>query len=118
MLRAIVLLAFLVSALAPTAGSAQSRPAPSPSAHAYKHAAMLHSAKPLTFTNPAQRSNATGTRSGAGCIAAGPAQTAINPITGKPQAAPAVEVPVSAGAGSVASATTHAQQTQACAQGR
>jgi hypothetical protein len=113
MLRTIVLLGFLVSASAPTAAPAQ----PSPAPRASQHTGMLHPAKPLTFTNPA-RSNATGTRSGAGCIAAGANQNGVNPITGKPQAAPFVEVPVSSGAGGVAAATTRAQQNQACVQGR
>jgi hypothetical protein len=45
------------------------------------------------------------------------AQTDVNPITGKLQAAPIIEIPVTKGGGSVASATTRAQQAQACAHG-
>lgn len=112
MLRSAGFLGFaLAVALLPVAGSAQTA-APK----AIKHDAMLHPATPMRLANPGHRSNAGGTRSGAGCIA-GVSGPSVNPITGKLQAAPVVEVPLSAGAGNVASATTHAQQTQACAHG-
>jgi hypothetical protein len=81
----------------------------------YKHNAMMHPARPMSFTNPAAHGNAAGTMTGHGCIAGAAGQNGVNPITGKAQAAPGVEIPLSKNAGTVASATTHAQQTQACA---
>jgi hypothetical protein len=56
--------------------------------------------------------------SGQGCIS-GPtavrAQNSINPITGRPQAATIVSIPIGKGSGDVASSTTRAQQAEACA---
>jgi hypothetical protein len=75
---------------------------------------------PLTLSNPNSSSN-THAMSGQGCISgptANRAQQVINPVTGKPQAAPIVEIPISKGGGSVANATTRAQQAHACAHGR
>jgi hypothetical protein len=74
-----------------------------------------------SLANPANRHTNPNTMSGSGCISGGmanAAQTRVNPINGKAQAAPIVSIPISKGSGSVASATTHAQQTQACAQTR
>jgi len=81
---------------------------------------MVHKAKPMTFSNPSGPSNPH-TMSGQGCISgptANRAQNTINPITGKSQAAPIVAIPLNKGAGSVAGATTRAQQAAACAHGR
>ena len=116
MLRAAVPSAILLAAVLSAAAFAQENAAPAP----HKHNATLHKSKPMTFRNPANRTSNSGSMTGQGCIGqnANAAQTAINPITGKPQAAPIVAVPVTKGAGTVASATQHAQQTQACAHGR
>ncbi len=86
----------------------------------HKHNATYHRSTPMTFTNPGSHSSVAGPAGGQSCIGhnANAAQTAVNPITGKAQAAPFVVVPVSNNGGSVASATTRAQQAQACAQAR
>jgi hypothetical protein len=113
MFRSLALIGlFLAGSLLPAPALAQTA-SPKP----YRHNAMLHPARPLTFTNPAPRGNAAGPMSGSGCIAAGAgaAPNAVNPITGKAQAAPVVEVPLSKDGSTVASATTRAQQAQACA---
>jgi hypothetical protein len=73
------------------------------------------------LTNPGNARNKVGTMSGAGCtsgVTANRSQLAVNPINGQAQAAPIVAVPVGKGAGSVANATTRAQQAQACAHTR
>jgi hypothetical protein len=115
MLRTAVLLSFVAFSLASVPAFAQEAlDAP------HKHNAMLHSSRPMTFTNPANRTSNAGSMNGQGCIGqnANAAQTAINPITGKAQAAPLVAVPATKGAGTVAAATAHAQQNQACAHAR
>jgi hypothetical protein len=84
----------------------------------HKHNATMHKSTPMTFTNPALPANSK-SMTGQGCIGqnANAGQTAINPITGKPQAATIVAIPVTNGSGTVASATTRSQQTTACAHG-
>jgi hypothetical protein len=113
MRRAAPPLTVLLIALLSAAAFAQASDVP------HKHNATLHHSQPMTLTNPGA-SSSTSTMSGAGCGGprANAAQTAINPITGQPQAAPIVAVPLTKGAGTVASATNHAQQAQACAHGR
>ena len=84
-------------------------------------AAMSRKVPGTTLSNPANRSTNPHAMSGQGCISgptANRAQQTVNPITGKAQAAPIVEVPLSKGAGSVANATTRAQQAHACAHTR
>jgi hypothetical protein len=117
MLRAAVPSALLLTALLGAGAFAQDDTAASAP---HKHNATLHQSKPMTFTNPAAPRSNSGSMTGQGCIGqnANASQTAINPITGKPQAAPIVAIPVSHGAGTVASATQRAQQNQACAHGR
>jgi len=80
----------------------------------HKHDAIYHKAQPMKVTTP---TGGTSTASGQSCIGhnANASQTAMNPITGQPQAAPIVEVPVTPGGGSIPSSTTRAQQAQACA---
>ena len=72
------------------------------------------------LNSPNGKSN-THSMSGQGCMS-GPtavrAQNAINPITGKPQAATIVSIPLGKGSGDIASATTRAQQAEACARSR
>jgi hypothetical protein len=118
MLRVAVPSAILLAAALSAAALGQTT-APAPAAP-HKHNATMHKSQPMTFTNPANHTANAGSMSGQGCIGqnANAAQTAINPITGKPQAAPIVVVPVTKGGGSVASATKHAQQNQACAHSR
>jgi hypothetical protein len=119
MLRVAVPSAILLAAALSAAAIAQTAPAPAAAAP-HKHNATLHKSVPMTFTNPANHTANSGSMSGQGCIGqnANAAQTAVNPITGKLQAAPIVVVPVTKGGGSVAAATQHAQQNQACAHGR
>jgi hypothetical protein len=51
-------------------------------------------------------------------IMANRAQTAVNPINGQSQAKPFISIPLNKNGGSVANATTRAQQAQACAHTR
>ena len=53
-----------------------------------------------------------------GPIMAHRAQTAVNPINGQSQAAPIISIPLGKNGGSVANATSRAQQAQACAHTR
>jgi hypothetical protein len=64
--------------------------------------------------NPGHYRNGQPRLTGAGCNGprANAALTNTNPITGRPQAAPIVQIPI--GGGNVASATNRAQQNQAC----
>jgi hypothetical protein len=73
---------------------------------------------PTTLSHPG-KAKTIPPMSGLGCIGphANAAQTAVNPITGKAQAAPLVVVPLTGGS-SVAAATTRAQQAHACAHPR
>lgn len=104
------------AALAGAGPAAAQAPQASPTS-----AAMSRKVNASNLTNPASRSTNPHTMSGQGCISgpmANRAQLAINPITGKAMAAPIVEIPVGKGAGSVANATTRAQQAHACAHPR
>jgi hypothetical protein len=88
-----------------------------PAPHA--SSAMSHHVQP-SLRNPGARTGQP-TMNGQGCISghnANASQTAVNPITGKAQAKPIIEIPLGKGAGSVASATNRAQQHQACAHAR
>ncbi len=102
----------LLALLAAPAGAVT--PSPQPSS-AMPHSAMMHKVK-NTLVNPGAQ-NAVAPMRGSGCIGpnANAAQTAINPITGQPQAATIVSVPLGSGSGTVASSTNHAQQSEACA---
>jgi hypothetical protein len=110
MIRSTLLLGVLAALLAAPVSAQDATPTPAPQ---HKHDAMYHKARPMTFTNP---NGKTSTASGASCIGhnANATQTVVNPITNQPQAAPIVEVPVSAGGGSIPAATNHAQQAQTC----
>ncbi len=75
----------------------------------------------MTFANPANPKNNPGVMSGQGCMSgrgANAAAQTVNPVTGKPDAATFVSIPVTPGGGSVASATARTQQAQACAHTR
>jgi hypothetical protein len=102
---ALLLAALLVPALAGAA------PSPLPSG-------LMEHRIPLTTTYPGAHHRNPSSMGGAGCIAAHPnaGQTEINPITGKPQAAPIVAIPLTGG--NVANATTRAGQAHACAHAR
>jgi len=66
----------------------------------------------MTFTNPSGLSPA----GGSACVRNGiPAQQRVNPITGQPQAATIVSIPVTSQSGTMKSATNHQQQIEACA---
>jgi hypothetical protein len=112
-------LAFLVTALAVFV-TAVPAVAQTPNPQATGGIGMKRVPTP-TLQNPANRQNNPGTASVQACIS-GPtamrSQNMVNPITGLPQAAPIIEIPVTKGGGSVASATTRAQQAQACVHGR
>jgi hypothetical protein len=74
----------------------------------------LHSA--TTFHNPG--SEKTHPMSGQGCVSgpgANRAATTVNPVNGHAQAATIISIPITKGGGSVANATTHKQQAEACA---
>jgi len=96
-------------------------PAAAQSPHATPTSAANYRKVPTSLSNPANRKNNAGTMSGAGCtsgVTANRSQLAVNPINGNAQAAPIVSVPLSKGSGSVANATTRAQQAHACAHTR
>jgi hypothetical protein len=98
----------LVALIALTAGSAfGATPSPAP-------AGVMERKVATPLTNPGRHHVGTSSLTGAGCIGprANAAQTRTNPITGQPQAAPIIEIPI--GGGSVANATNRAQQNQAC----
>lgn len=114
-MRFALVLAVLVAAA--TAGPAA---AATPPPHA--SAVMgVHKLPVKGFLNSPKGKGNTHSMSGQGCIS-GPmavrAQKTLNPITGKPQAATIVAVPLGKGSGDVASATTRAQQAEACAHAR
>ena len=117
MMRLAVLLTALVAVA--TAGPAGAQTQPPPAEH--HHTALVHKAKPLTFSNPGNSKYNPGTRSGRDCISgrgANAGQQTVDPVTGKPRAATIVSIPLGNGGGSVASATTKAQQAQACGHAR
>ncbi len=93
--------------------------AQSPAAHATPTSAAMSKKIPVSnLSNPSVHSNNAGTMSGQGCMSgptANRAQTTVNPINGHAQAATIVAIPIGKGSGSMQSATTHAQQAQACA---
>ena len=107
---AALVLAALVAGAAALPAAAES-PAPHPTG-----TTGLKKTPVTTLENPGAHAKPR-TLSGKDCIGGGmanAAQTEVNPITGKAQAAPIVSVPITKGGGSVAAATAHAQQTQAC----
>jgi hypothetical protein len=116
MKRFALLLSVLVATAAAAPAVAQTvHPTPSSAAN---YAKVHHS---MSLTNPGAAHNTTGTMSGAGCqsgAVANAAQLAVNPINGRAQAAPIISIPITKGGGSVASATTKAQQAHACAHTR
>lgn len=114
MMRLAVLFTALVAVATAVPAGAQA-PSPTP------HNALVHKAKPLTFSNPGNSKYNPGTRSGRDCISgrgANAGQQTVDPVTGKPRAATIVSIPLGNGGGSVASATTKAQQAQACGHAR
>jgi hypothetical protein len=109
--------ALILSILVAIAGTA---PVAAQAPHATPTVAGAERKVPVNLSNPRNRSN-THSMSGQGCISgptANRAQQEVNPITGKLMAAPIIQVPLSKGGGSVADATTRAQQAHACAHGR
>jgi hypothetical protein len=69
----------------------------------------------MTFTNPSGLSAAGGSSCSRNAIAA---QQHVNPITGQPQTATIVSIPVTSNSGTMKSATNHRQQIEACAHAR
>jgi hypothetical protein len=78
------------------------------------HHPAPHKTPFMTFTSPAGKGQPTANSSfcNRNSIAA---QQRINPITGQPQAQTIVSVPITNRTSSVAAATTHQQQLEACA---
>jgi hypothetical protein len=116
MKRFALLLSVVVAAATFAPAVAQpAHPKPTPAGHYGK----VHHVTSLA--NPGAQRNKVGTMNGAGCMSgamASRSQLAVNPINGKAQAAPIVSVPIGKGGGSVADATTRAQQAHACAHTR
>jgi hypothetical protein len=104
-MKSVIGFALLIAIAPGIASGATPDPAPS---------GVMQRKVPTTFRNPGHYRHGQSKLTGAGCI--GPrvnaAQAATNPITGRPQAAPIVAIPI--GGGSIASATNRAQQNQAC----
>jgi len=103
--------ALILAALIAPAGARAASPSPAPTG------AMYHKVG-NTFSNPGSHRANPPVMNGQGCIANHPnaSQVAINPITGKEQAAPLVSIPI--GGGSVSNASTRTQQAHACARPR
>jgi hypothetical protein len=85
-------------------------------------AAAAHSPRPhpstkaspfMTFSNPSGHGPVSSTACSRTAMSA--QQQRTNPITGQPQAATIVSVPITSGSGSVKSATAAQQQAEACA---
>jgi hypothetical protein len=116
MKRFALFLSFLVAAAVAVPADAQTaHPTPSSAAN---YAKVHHVG---SLTNPGAQRNKVGTMNGAGCTSgavANRSQLAVNPINGQAQAAPIVSIPLNKGGGSVADATTRAQQAHACAHTR
>ncbi len=116
MKRCALLLTILVAATATVPVLAQSaHPTPSSAAN---YAKVHHV---TSLTNPGAKSHNVGTMSGAGCNSGAMmsrSQQAVNPINGQAQAAPIISIPIGKGGGSVANATTKAQQAHGCAHTR
>jgi hypothetical protein len=116
MKRFALLLSVLVATAATAPAVAQTvHPTPSSAANYAK----VHHVSSLT--NPGAQRYKVGTMNGAGCqsgAVANSAQLAVNPINGQAQAAPIISIPLNKGGGSVADATTRAQQAHACAHTR
>lgn len=126
MMRLGWVLVVLTLATGAPAGAQSPAPHGTPAAHASPggHATSSAYSKKIpvnTFNNPGSHGATPGTMSGQGCIngpTANRAQTTVNPVNGKPQAATIVSVPLGKGSGSVANATTRQQQAEACAHTR
>jgi hypothetical protein len=69
----------------------------------------------MTFRNPAAKGGSTPMSAAACNRSPVYAQQRLNPITGQPQTATLVSIPVTKGGGSIASATTRKGQQEACA---
>ena len=113
MMRLAVLLTILAAVATAVPAVAAAAPSPRPTG-----AMGMRKTPPSAFLNSANRKHKPASMSGRGCTSGTlsmRAHLAVNPITGKPQAAPIVSVPLSKGGGSVAAATTRAQQAHACA---
>ncbi|HEY5349398.1 MAG TPA: hypothetical protein VIJ64_06690 [Candidatus Lustribacter sp.] len=129
MMRLAALLTVLAAVATAAPAAAAHTPSPHPTGTHRPHATGTHKPHAMgthkphvsSLENPANHKTNPHTMSGRDCISgpnANRAQQAVNPITGKPQAAPFVSIPLTKGGGSVASATTRAQQAQACAHTR
>jgi hypothetical protein len=113
-MKRVVVLVSVLAAVATAAPVVAQTPHPHGTPTSGANYSKVHTS---TLTNPGSQHNTAGTLSGAACqtgAMANRAQTTVNPINGKQQAAPIVVIPLGKGNGSVASATTHAQQVQAC----
>jgi hypothetical protein len=110
-MRSVAAALLLTAVLVPAVAHAAPSPAPTASG-------VMERKVPLSTTYPGTHHRHPSSIGGAGCIAAHPNadQTAINPITGKPQAADIVSIPVTGG--NVADSTARAQQAHACAHPR
>jgi hypothetical protein len=112
---ALLLSVLVATATAVPAAAQTAHPTPSSPANYAK----VHHVSSLT--NPGAQRNKVGTMNGAGCTSgamASRSQLAVNPINGQAQAAPIVSIPLNKGGGSIADATTRAQQAHTCAHTR
>jgi hypothetical protein len=115
-----ILIASIVPAAAQTSSSTTLPVVSMPKATATPHVPVTPRPTAVsTFTNPSSKhahvlTPAGGSSCNRNAVAA---QQRVNPITGQPQAATIVSVPIGNNAGTVASATNHQQQIEACAHG-
>jgi hypothetical protein len=80
--------------------------------------ALIRKVPASNFVNPGNKASRVGPMSGQGCMSGPGANRAlanVNPINGHAQTTPIIAIPIGKGGGSVANATTRAQQAHACA---
>jgi len=124
MMRSVLIAVMLVAAAGPAAAQTPSSTTlpvlPMPKVTPTPHVRVTPRPSAVsTFTNPGSKhAHVLTPAGGSSCNRnATAAQQRVNPITGQPQAGTLVSVPIGNNAGTVASATNHQQQIDACAHG-
>jgi hypothetical protein len=120
LLIAVLLIASTVPVAAQTPSSTTLPVLPMPRVSATPHVHLTPRPTAVsTFTNPGSKhAHVLTPAGGSSCTRnAIAAQQRVNPITGQPQAGTLVSVPIGNNAGTLASATNHQQQIDACAHG-
>ena len=96
------------------------QPSPVPTHHHHGATPAPRKTPFMTFSDPGASARGPGSMAGTGCQSGrniANAQHSVNPVTGV-KSSTIVSVPLTNGSGSIASSTTKAQQSEACAHGR